>query len=118
MSFLYPLRHSRELFVVLLTGFRTLLLEFMRDIIRDQVEKQGHEEKDDARGKQGVVVVAAKAASPISAAMLAGRGRTESTNAPGIAAEPPATMRTTMVSPITRAMPRMTAVVIPRRRRG
>src|SRR5664280_3493432 len=50
--------------------------------------------------------------------MLAGIGRTESKILPGIAAAPPATIKTTIVSPTTLAMPSITAVEIPDRADG
>src|SRR5690606_5615315 len=45
--------------------------------------------------------------------MLAGIGRTGSNSEWGIMAAPPATISTTMVSPMTRAMPSTTAVAMP-----
>ena len=54
----------------------------------------------------------------ISAAMLAGMGLTESNMLSGTTAAPPATMSTTIVSPMARAMPRMTAVDMPERAAG
>jgi len=50
--------------------------------------------------------------------MLAGMGLTESKMLSGSAAAPPATMSTTIVSPMALAIPRITAVDIPDRAAG
>ena len=92
---------------------RPLFLEFVGDIVGDQVEGQGEQKKDDPRGEEGMVMPAPEGRLAHLRGDAAGMGRTESKRLSGIAAAPPATMRTTIVSPIARAIPRMTAVEMP-----
>jgi len=71
-----------------LQGCRSHFFEFLGNIIGDEIKDQGQHKQHNSGGKKGMVMTAPEWSFPISAAMLAGIGLTESKMLSGTAAAP------------------------------